>query len=76
MVASKGKLATLDWLKGLKRNSQVFDDDEGVIAAVDRGAVATGIINNYYWARLRTEEGAEKSIAKSTTSRAVMLGRW
>ena len=60
LVAMKGKAATLDWLKGLKQNAQVFDDDEGVVAAVDRGAVATGIINNYYWARLRTEEGAAK----------------
>jgi iron(III) transport system substrate-binding protein len=57
VVALKGKQAALDWLKGLKQNAQLFDDDEGVVAAVNRGAVATGIINNYYWARLRTEEG-------------------
>jgi len=56
----KGRAAALDWLKGLKRNAQVFDDDEGVVAAVNRGSVATGIINNYYWARLRAEEGADK----------------
>jgi iron(III) transport system substrate-binding protein len=60
VVALKGKPAALDWLKGLKENAQIFDDDEGVVAAVDRGSVATGIINNYYWARLRTEEGAAK----------------
>jgi iron(III) transport system substrate-binding protein len=60
VVALKGQAAGLDWLRGLKQNAQVFDDDEGVVAAVDRGAVATGIINNYYWARLRTEEGATK----------------
>jgi iron(III) transport system substrate-binding protein len=60
VVALKGKPAALDWLKGLKQNAQIFDDDEGVVAAVDRGSVATGIINNYYWARLRTEEGAAK----------------
>lgn len=56
----KGRAAALDWLKGLKRNAQVFEDDEGVVAAVNRGSVATGIINNYYWARLRAEEGADK----------------
>jgi iron(III) transport system substrate-binding protein len=60
VVALKGKPAALEWLKGLKQNAQVYDDDEGVVAAVDRGSVATGIINNYYWARLRTEEGAAK----------------
>ncbi len=58
VVALKGKPAALAWLRGLKRNAQVFDDDEGVVAAVNRGSVATGIINNYYWARLRAEEGA------------------
>ncbi|MGH6988336.1 MAG: iron ABC transporter substrate-binding protein [Stellaceae bacterium] len=61
VVALKGKPAALRWLKGLKQNAQIFEDDEGVVAAVDRGAVATGIINNYYWARLRTEEGADKT---------------
>ena len=53
----KGHQAALDWLKGLKDNAQVFDDDEAVIAAVNRGAVATGIINSYYWARMRTSLG-------------------
>ncbi|MEJ1978842.1 MAG: extracellular solute-binding protein [Acetobacteraceae bacterium] len=38
----------------------LFDDDEGVVAAVDRGAAAAGIINNYYWPRLRQEKGADK----------------
>ncbi|HEY5299078.1 MAG TPA: iron ABC transporter substrate-binding protein [Acetobacteraceae bacterium] len=59
VVVLKGRAAALDWLKGLKANAQVFDDDEGVIAAVDRGSAATGIINNYYWARLHAEEGAK-----------------
>ncbi|MCW3480128.1 iron ABC transporter substrate-binding protein [Neisseriaceae bacterium JH1-16] len=59
VVALKGEPATLQWLKGLRSNSQIFDDNEGVVAAVNRGAVATGIINNYYWARLHTELGAK-----------------
>jgi iron(III) transport system substrate-binding protein len=60
VVVLKGRQAAIDWLAGLKRNAQVFDDDEGVVAAVDRGSVATGIINNYYWARLRAEQGPDK----------------
>ncbi len=63
-LAEKGHAATLAWLKGLKANAQVFDDDEGVVAAVDRRAVATGIINSYYWARLYTEQGAAKTHAQ------------
>ena len=60
VAALKGRPAALAWLKGLRDNAAVFDDDEGVVAAVDRGAAAVGIINNYYWARLRAEKGAEK----------------
>jgi iron(III) transport system substrate-binding protein len=58
--ALKGRPAALDWLKGLRENAAIFDDDEGVVAAVDRGAAAVGIINNYYWARLRVEKGADQ----------------
>src|SRR5271170_139380 len=59
IAAMKGRPAALEWLKGLRDNAMIFDDDEGVVAAVDRGAVATGIINNYYWARLRMEKGGD-----------------
>ena len=58
--ALKGEAAAVEWLKGLKQNGQVFDDDEGVVAAVDRGAVAAGIINSYYFERQRAETGADK----------------
>ena len=57
--ALKGRDAALQWLKGLKDNAQIFDDEEGVIAAVERGTVAMGIINNYYWDRLNTETGGK-----------------
>jgi iron(III) transport system substrate-binding protein len=57
VLAMKGQEQTLQWLKGLKTNAQIFDDDEGVVAAVNRGGVATGVINNYYWARLHAELG-------------------
>ncbi|MHB1305143.1 MAG: extracellular solute-binding protein [Acidiphilium sp.] len=61
MLHQDGKAKTLAWLKGLKRNAKIYQDDEGVVAAVNRGTVATGIVNNYYWARLRTEMGPERT---------------
>jgi iron(III) transport system substrate-binding protein len=70
VLADKGEAATLAWLKGLKANSQIFDDEEGVIAAVNRGAVATGVINSYYWARLHAELGD-----KSTRSALYHFGK-
>ena len=60
-VALKGRDATLAWLKGLKANAAVFDDDEGVVSAVERGSVATGVINSYYYYRARAEQGADKT---------------
>jgi iron(III) transport system substrate-binding protein len=58
VIRVEGKAKALAWLRGLRRNAAIYQDDEAVVAAVNRGSVATGIINNYYWARLRTEVGA------------------
>jgi iron(III) transport system substrate-binding protein len=57
VIATHGKAAAQRWLEGLKRNAQLFQDDEAVVAAVNRGAVDAGIINQYYWYRLREEVG-------------------
>src|SRR5579875_383180 len=58
VVASYGQPGALSWLKGLKANAALYQDDEGVAAAVERGQAAVGIINQYYWYRLRLEQGA------------------
>jgi iron(III) transport system substrate-binding protein len=60
IISQYGKQAAANWLAGLKRNAQLYQDDESVVAAVNRGDVATGIINHYYWYRLRTEIGKSK----------------
>jgi iron(III) transport system substrate-binding protein len=57
IIARYGIAAAEHWLGGLKQNAQTYQDDEGVVAAVNRGDVATGIINQYYWYRLRIEVG-------------------
>ena len=57
VLAIKGREATLEWLEGLRDNAQIFDDEEGVVAAVNRGGVAVGVINNYYWSRLHLALG-------------------
>lgn len=57
IIAAHGRAAALRWLGGLKRNAQLYQDDEAVVAAVNRGAVDAGIINHYYWYRLRQEIG-------------------
>jgi iron(III) transport system substrate-binding protein len=58
IIATYGKQAAVSWLAGLKRNAQLYQSDESVVAAVNRGDVALGVINHYYWYRLRLELGA------------------
>jgi iron(III) transport system substrate-binding protein len=52
-------LATAErWLKGLQANSRTYPDNETVVAQVNNGESAVGLINHYYWFRLRAEIGA------------------
>jgi iron(III) transport system substrate-binding protein len=60
IIATRGEKAAARWLAGLKRNAQVYQDAEAVVAAVNRGDVAAGLVNSYYWYRLRREEGADR----------------
>jgi iron(III) transport system substrate-binding protein len=57
VIATKGADAAARWLAGLKRNADVYQTEESVVAAVNRGDVAVGIINQYYWFRLQREIG-------------------
>jgi iron(III) transport system substrate-binding protein len=57
VIAAHGRAVAAGWLAGLKRNSAVYQDEESVVAAVNRGDQAVGVINQYYWYRLRLEVG-------------------
>ena len=60
VIRTQGKPAALAWLNGLKANAKIYEDDESVVAAVARGDVAVGVVNNYYWARLEADLGPRK----------------
>ncbi len=55
-----GDAAALTWLKALKANAtgHLYPDNETITAEVNAGQVALGIINQYYWYRLRADVGA------------------
>jgi iron(III) transport system substrate-binding protein len=55
-----GKSATLTWLKAIYANASghIYLDNETIAAEVNSGAVAFGIVNQYYWYRMRAEIGA------------------
>lgn len=57
VIATHGVVAARDWLAGLKRNARIYQDEEAIVAAVNRGDVSTGVINQYYWYRLQLELG-------------------
>ena len=55
-----GKAATLKWLEGIRDNagSHVYADNEAVVTEVNRGIAALGVVEGFYWYRLRAELGA------------------
>jgi iron(III) transport system substrate-binding protein len=55
VLAAKGQQPTLDWLQGLKANTASHDypDNETIVSKVDSGEVDMGLINSYYWYRLK-----------------------
>jgi iron(III) transport system substrate-binding protein len=57
VIATYGATAARNWLAGIKRNAEVLQNEESVVAAVNRGDAACGLVNQYYWYRLRLEVG-------------------
>jgi iron(III) transport system substrate-binding protein len=57
-----GKAEALKWLEGVKGNAEQhqYPDNETITARVNSGQIAIGIINHYYWYRLRAEIGASQ----------------
>jgi len=56
-----GQAAASKWLEAIKENagSHIYPDNETIADEVNRGAVAFGVVNQYYWYRMRAELGAE-----------------
>jgi len=63
-----GTAATLTWLKAIDANASghVYPDNETIADEVNRGQAAFGIVNQYYWYRLRAEIGAGNMHSKIT----------
>jgi iron(III) transport system substrate-binding protein len=61
-----GNARASSWLNGLKQNagSHNYPDNETVADEVNRGAVAFGLVNQYYWYRMGAELGASNVHSK------------
>ncbi|MDR3660892.1 MAG: extracellular solute-binding protein [Mycobacterium sp.] len=61
VLHAKGKDATLAWLNGLKANAganAAVPSNENLAADINQGNTALGVLNSYYYYRLKTEVGA------------------
>ena len=58
VVKTYGKAEALSWLQGIKSNagSHIYPDNETIANDVNRGAVAFGVVNQYYWYRMRARD--------------------
>jgi iron(III) transport system substrate-binding protein len=63
---AEGASATVQWLEALKANAgdHTYPDNETLVAQVNSGEVAIGVINNYYWYREQAEVGASAMHSK------------
>ena len=63
-----GHARALKWLEGVKSNStgHILANNETVADEVNRGEVAFGFVNQYYWWRMRAEIGASNVTSKIT----------
>jgi iron(III) transport system substrate-binding protein len=63
-----GTAEASSWLNGIKANagSHIYPDNETIADEVNRGAVAFGVVNQYYWYRMKAELGASNIHSKIT----------
>jgi iron(III) transport system substrate-binding protein len=68
VLRAHGTAATLKWLSALKANAagHLYPDNETIASDVNKGSAAVGIINQYYWYRMRAEIGAGAIHSKIT----------
>jgi iron(III) transport system substrate-binding protein len=68
VLKAYGKTAALKWLDGIKANSagHVYPDNETIADEVNRGVVAFGVVNQYYWYRMQAEIGKSNMRSRIT----------
>jgi iron(III) transport system substrate-binding protein len=68
VLRAHGTAATLKWLSALKANAagHLYPDNETIASDVNKGSAALGVINQYYWYRMRAEIGTAAIHSKIT----------
>jgi iron(III) transport system substrate-binding protein len=60
----EGPKVVASWLAGMKRNGKLYDGNVVIIRAVNRGEIAAGLVDHYYYYRTRDELGAANTTAR------------
>jgi iron(III) transport system substrate-binding protein len=62
VAARYGRARAVRWLEAIRENagSHIYPDNETVVAQVNGGQAELGVINHYYWYRLRDEIGGRQ----------------
>ncbi|MFI1105692.1 extracellular solute-binding protein [Streptomyces melanogenes] len=64
MIKTDGTDGAKKWLQGLKANAKVYNSNEDLSVAVNSGEVQGGVVDHYYWYRLRDEKTAAGTHSK------------
>jgi iron(III) transport system substrate-binding protein len=67
IIRARGRQAALAWLQGLKANAGSDDhtpDNETLVGDINKGDADLGLINHYYFFRIRSETGTGSFHAK------------
>jgi len=64
VLALKGEPATVAWLKGLKSNAKIYQDNGPIMKAINAGEIQSGVIYHYYWFKDQAESGANSNNVK------------
>jgi iron(III) transport system substrate-binding protein len=63
VLDTQGEQKTADWLRGLKSNAKIYQNNIATMKAVNAGQVPLGVIYHYYWYRDQalTKEGSKNT---------------
>jgi iron(III) transport system substrate-binding protein len=61
VIEVEGQAKAKSWLEGIKRNARVYQNNNAILQAVNRGQLATGIVYHSLWFRAHAESASDTS---------------